>query len=356
MSSPITNKKSANKNPASLTKSIAKIFSKTAKVVKSFPPYSKMGQMSDEINLLTSYSSDTVYRLRYNSMTYDYVSPAIVRLLGFSPDEMKKINFRSLILETKLVNNGMHNVTSFEELEKSRKQGNVDKWQADYLMRTKDGRKIWVTDVSCPWFNEKGEIIGSVGSLRDISDRKFAEARVQEEILRLAHTDTLTGVSNRHTFFTAVENELKRFRRAQRHFSILLIDVDHFKKINDELGHISGDKILIEISQVLSSCMRETDIVARLDGEEFGVFMPETPEEGAYWVAERICKEISKHCFFVENSVIPVHSTVSIGVASTKGMAAPTMADLYKQADTRLYIAKHTGRNQVSVDEIIHVH
>lgn len=356
MSYPITNAKPSKKRRSSLTRSFHKLLSKARQFKKALPLCSKFGNLRDEINLLTSYSSDTVYRLRYNCMTYDYVSPAIVRLLGFSPEEMKKINFRSLILETKMVNNGMKDITSFEELEKSRKQGNVNKWQADYLMRTKDGRKIWVTDISCPWFNERGEIIGSVGSLRDISDRKSAEAKVQEEILRLANTDALTGIANRHTFFTTIDNEIKRFRRSQRHFSMLLIDVDHFKKINDELGHISGDKILIEISRIANSCIRDTDVVARLDGEEFGVFMPDTSEEGAFWVAERICKEISKHCFFVENSVIPVHLTVSIGVASTKGTTVPTIAELYKQADTRLYIAKHTGRNQVSVDEIVHVH
>lgn len=84
--------------------------------------------------------------------------------------------------------------------------------------------------------------------------------------------------------------------------------------------------------------------------------MPDTTEDGAYWVADRICKEVSKHCFFVDNSVIPVHCTVSIGVSSTKCNTTPTVTDIYKQADTRLYIAKHTGRNQVSIDEIVMVH
>lgn len=320
------------------------------------PICTKMDNMLDEINLLTSYSSDTVYRLRYNSMTYDYVSTAIVKLLGFSPDEMKKINFRSLILETKMVSNGMKVISSFEELEKSRKQGNVNKWQADYLIRSKDGRKIWVTDISFPWFNERGEIIGSVGSLRDITDRVTAEVKVQDEMLKMAHTDPLTGLSNRHTFFAAVDNELKRFRRSQRHFSMLLVDIDHFKKINDDFGHNAGDKILVEISKIIESCTRDTDLVARLDGEEFGVFLPDTVEEGAYWVAERICRQVSKHCFFAENAITPVHLTVSIGVGSTKNKPLPTIPDIYKQADTRLYIAKHTGRNQVSVDEIVQMH
>ncbi len=338
------------------TQSVQSLLAAAANVRKILPLYKRMDQLAEEINLLTSYSSDTVYRLSYDSMTYDYISPAIIRLLGFTPQEMKKINFRSLILETRMVSNGMKNISSFEELEKSRKQGNVSRWQADYLIRSKDGRKIWVTDISFPWFNEKGIIIGSVGSLRDISVRVSAEAKVQEEMLRLVHTDPLTGIANRNTFFTAINSELKRFKRSRRHFAMLLIDIDHFKKVNDDFGYDAGDRILVEISRVMESCLRETDLVARLDGEEFGIFLPDTPEEGAYWVAERICREVSKHCFFVDNSVIPVHSTVSIGVSSTKDKASPTVADIYKQADTRLYIAKHTGRNQVSMDEIIHTH
>ncbi len=323
---------------------------------KFIPFYREISRLKEEINLFTSYSSDTVYRLRYDSMTYDYVSSAIVKLLGFTPEEMGQINFRSLIVEARMVSEGMKVVTSFESLEKARKEGNVDKWQMDYLIRTKDGRKIWVSDISFPWFDVSGKIIGSVGSLRDITDRVNAETRVQNEILRLAHTDPLTGLTNRNSFFSALENELRRFKRSQRHFSILLLDVDHLKKINENFGHQAGDKVLIETSQILNTCLRDTDIAARLGGQEFGLFLPDTTEDGAYWVAERICKEVSKHSFFVDDSLIPLHSTVSIGISSTENNASPTIADLYKIADMRLYIAKHTGRNQVSVDEVLQVH
>ena len=172
----------------------------------------------------------------------------------------------------------------------------------------------------------------------------------------MAHTDPLTNIANRHSFFSAIDKEIKRFRRSGRHFSILLIDIDRFRKVNDEFGHDAGDKVLIEISQLMASCIRDTDLVARLDGEEFGIFLPDTPEDGAYWVADRICKIIAKHNFFIKNSVMPIHATVSIGISATKEGDTPLIADLYKQADTRLYIAKHTGYNQVSVDEIMQVH
>jgi diguanylate cyclase (GGDEF)-like protein/PAS domain S-box-containing protein len=332
--------------------------SSIAKNIRNFfPSLTRLNNLAEEVNLLAAYSSDTVYRLRYEDMVYDYVSPAIIKLLGFTPEEMKKINFRSLISETRMVSDGMKIVTSFDELEKLRKSGNVNKWHADYLIRAKDGKHIWVTDISFPWLDDKGKVIGSVGSLRDITDRINAENIAKNEMLKLANTDALTGIHNRHSFFAIMDNELKRFKRSKRHFAILLIDIDHFKKINDIFGYESGDKILVELSQKIKNCLRDTDIVARLDGEEFGVFLPDTTEEGAAWVAKRICKDVAQNSFFVGGAAMGIcHISVSIGVASTEDKMLPNGEEIYKQADARLYIAKQTGRNQVSVDEVMHVY
>jgi PAS domain S-box-containing protein len=108
-------------------------------------------------------------------MKYDYVSPAVKRLLGYSAAELKRMGLRKLILETRIIGGGIKKVRSYKPLEENRKRGEVVKWQADYLVKTKDGRKIWVSDISHPWFDKKGAIIGSIGSLRDITDRVEAE-------------------------------------------------------------------------------------------------------------------------------------------------------------------------------------
>ncbi|NDF12742.1 MAG: diguanylate cyclase [Proteobacteria bacterium] len=316
----------------------------------------QLEQMKSEIALLTSYASDTVYRLRYETMSYDYISQNISRLLGFTPQEMMKLSIRSLILETRIVTNGMKTVDTFEDLEKKRKEGDVNKWQADYLMRTKDGRKIWVSDVSHPWFDEHGTIIGSIGSLRDITDRVEAENRVKEELSRIANTDALTGLSNRRQFFSFLEMELKRIQRNSSDVSILLLDVDHFKRINDGYGHDVGDRVLIELAKIIKNALRETDFPARIGGEEFAIMLPDTPAEGAYWVAERVRLAVLKHGFEVGSDKEPVNCTVSVGVASSTMGNDLDASALYKMADTRLYIAKNTGRNQVSVDEILHTH
>lgn len=309
--------------------------------------------LKSEIDLLTSYSTDTIYRLRYDGMRYDYISPSVIRLLGYTPEELKQINLRSLILETRIVNEGMRNVESYHTLEENRKRGDVQKWQADYRIRTKDGREIWISDISYPWYGRNGAIIGSVGSLRDISDRVAAEQEINTRLMEMASTDYLTGAANRRTFFERLDKELKRLQRREGDIAILLLDIDHFKRINDTYGHDTGDRVLQEVTGLIGHCLRDTDLLARLGGEEFAAVLPDTSVEGAFWVAERIRDSIARHDFNPGNQPQPIHCTVSIGVADTASGGNLNAASLYSMADTRLYIAKNTGRNQVSLDEIV---
>ncbi len=328
--------------------------------LRSLFPFSrhstKISALQSELDLLTSYSADTIYRLHYETMHYDYVSPSITRLLGFSPQEMKKLNFRELILETRIVTNGMKAVESYDDLERQRKEGDVNKWQADYLVRTKDGRKIWVSDISYPWFDDRGKIIGSIGSLRDITERVQVESEIKEELEKLTNIDALTDLANRREFFYRLDHEMKRIRRNQSEVSILVIDIDHFRRINEQFGHDIGDAVIMQVADIIRKQLRETDLAARIGGEEFGVFLPDTPIEGAYWVAERIRLSIAKALMMVGADKTPVGVTVSIGAATATVHDELDATEIYKMADTRLYIAKHTGRNQVSVDEILQTH
>lgn len=311
--------------------------------------------LEKEIALLTSYSGDTVYRLHYGTMSYDYISPAVTKLLGFTPEEMKRINFRSLIVETKMVTNGMRVVGSFDELETMRQKGDVGKWQADYLMRTKDNGRVWVSDVSHPWFDENGQVIGSVGSLRDITDRVEVESSIREELESISQVDALTGLENRREFFRDLEREIRRVGRIGTELSLMLVNVDKFHELNTAFSVSAGEKVLVEVSQLLAGGLRETDMVYRLDGEQFAVVLPDTTVHGAVVAGDRLRRFIADHGFNlgVDNDM---QCTVSIGVASAIPGQEVDASALFKLADTRLYIALNSGYNQIAVDEVRHTH
>jgi diguanylate cyclase (GGDEF)-like protein/PAS domain S-box-containing protein len=308
-----------------------------------------------EIALLTSYGTDTVYRLRYDSMKYDYLSPAIERLLGYTVAEFGQMNIRDVIEETRIVPNAMQKVLEFAPFEEARRKGEVMRWHADYKMRRKDGGFIWVSDVSHPWVDDEGTIIGSVGCLRDITERVEAETQFQEEMMRMANMDWLTGAYHRRFFFDRLDEEIRRVRRSRADLAVAIIDIDHFKNINDRHGHQAGDAVLQQVAARIKSCLRDTDILARVGGEEFAILLPETPLEGGYWVAERIRQAIAGEPMQLPDNA-PLRVTVSIGVAEVDYEEPQDSTALYRTADTRLYIAKNTGRNQVSVDELLSLH
>jgi len=310
-------------------------------------------QLKDELVFLNSFSSNTIYRLRYNGMKYEYISSSIEKLLGFTYEEIKEIGLRNLIEETRLVSDEMEKIYSFEKLEKKRKEGSVSKWQADYLMRRKDGRKIWVSDVSYPWFDKFGELIGSVGCLSDITERIEAEENTKKKVSDFINCDVLTGLTNRHTFFSNVEEKLIRSKRSKNDISILVIDIDDLKIINDEYGDTVGDKVIEDTAKIIKDCLRETDTAGRLGGEEFGVLLPDTPIKGAYWVAERIRSKVSCKNISIGNRILPIGFTVSIGIAENKFGKEIDATILYDRADERVRNAQSSGRNKISIDDVV---
>lgn len=170
------------------------------------------------------------------------------------------------------------------------------------------------------------------------------EAAYHDEIYRLTTVDGLTQVNNRRFFDESIERELSRCRRYGRTLSLVLIDVDHFKKINDTFGHLAGDAVLKEVASAIRKRIRKEDLLARYGGEEFAVLTPEVDLKGALSMAEKVRKVIEKHEFSFDGEVIPV--TISCGVA-TLGKKGDTAPALVQRADEKLYEAKEGGRNQV---------
>jgi diguanylate cyclase (GGDEF)-like protein len=170
------------------------------------------------------------------------------------------------------------------------------------------------------------------------------KARLHEEATKLATTDGLTGLNNHRTFQERLELEIGRARRFEEDVSILMIDIDFFKSLNDTYGHMAGDDILKKIASRLTENVRNIDFVARYGGEEFVIILPGTPAEGAVLSAERIRKTIEYPQIRVVEEGAPL--TVSIGVATYPGDASGR-EDLIEKADRALYAAKNAGRNRV---------
>ena len=176
--------------------------------------------------------------------------------------------------------------------------------------------------------------------VRDMSGHRDAA----EEARHAAVCDHLTGIGNRRAFFDAAETELQRWRRSRRPLSLVLIDADHFKKINDTHGHPVGDAVLRHIARLMGATFRQVDVVARIGGEEFAVLLPSADLASAQRVAERLRAALEAQPTLTD--VGPVRCTVSIGVA-TMDEATPSVEALLKRADEVLYAAKHSGRNRV---------
>ncbi|MCG8609399.1 MAG: diguanylate cyclase [Pseudomonadales bacterium] len=167
----------------------------------------------------------------------------------------------------------------------------------------------------------------------------------EDKLYALSTTDALTGVYNRQYFDQAVSKEIERARRQATTVALLFLDADHFKQINDTLGHLAGDAVLSELGNVLKgSIYRATDMVARYGGEEFAILLPNTNLKGAVTFAERIRETIEKHSILFEDEIITI--TVSIGVAAIRPDRDTLVRDLVAQADEAVYQAKMTGRNR----------
>jgi diguanylate cyclase (GGDEF)-like protein len=171
------------------------------------------------------------------------------------------------------------------------------------------------------------------------------ESEYHEEIYRLTIIDGLTQIHNQRYLIEFLDRELARSARHQRPLALILFDIDWFKTINDELGHLGGDFTLRELAGCVKKTVRREDLFARYGGEEFALVLVETSQEGAAEVAERIRQSVEKHPFRFEEK--PFSLTISLGVAFTPGDATLTAAGLLRQADDKMYQAKRAGRNRV---------
>ncbi|TJZ73813.1 sensor domain-containing diguanylate cyclase [Chitiniphilus eburneus] len=192
-----------------------------------------------------------------------------------------------------------------------------------------------------------GEEITLMIGISDITERK----RLEGELKRRATTDGLSGLTNRAYFMEVANQELARASRYKRPLALLMLDIDHFKRINDSYGHDVGDMAIKAVAKVLGGALRDVDIVARMGGEEFTALLPETSPELAQAAAERVRTQIEAHRIVLGDGTV-VQFTGSIGISALRP-EDQLIDDLLKRADVALYHAKHHGRNQAVVYDAI---
>lgn len=253
------------------------------------------------------------------------VSNALCQLTGFKKEELigkQYSHFRHPKMDASV----------YKDLWATIKRGDV--WEGEILNLKKCGASYWSTTKVTPIYTHKGNKIGYTGIIQDINDKK----RLEE----LAITDVLTQIPNRLFINNTFSHEFERSKRYKSHFSVILIDVDHFKQINDTYGHKAGDDVLINLATIFKQNIRQLDHVARWGGEEFLIICPESSQTKAAILAEKI-KDIIEDFEFSPDFAI----TCSFGIAQST--PNDTEAAIFHRVDKALYQAKNAGRNQVKL-------
>lgn len=219
-------------------------------------------------------------------------------------------------------------------------------------MRTRaDGAAGYVLSRYIP--DREGTMVcGFFAISTDVTDLKNAQLTLEkriEDLYLMATTDVLTGINNRRNLLEKIQLEIERERRYGQHIAFLMLDIDHFKRINDKYGHAAGDAVLRYLGALLADTMRTSDHVGRLGGEEFGILLVNVSLDQSFAIAERLRKKVeSSRVAYGEEEI---RFTVSIGLADCLADRESPLDDMLKRADVALYRAKNSGRNRVSLAE-----
>jgi diguanylate cyclase (GGDEF)-like protein/PAS domain S-box-containing protein len=254
------------------------------------------------------------------------VNQALCELTGFAPDELI----------------GAHTPYPFwppegvEEIERQRaliREDEASEFEATYCR--KDGSRFPASINVMAAQTQDGKALGYVSTVRDISERK----RQEEELKRLATQDPLTGLANHRVFHEQLHAEIARARRQDLRLSVAVLDLDHFKQVNDRHGHPVGDEVLRDAGARLAAVIREGEVLARVGGEEFAWILTGLGEEGAFAAVERARRVIGDTPFARAGTITMSAGVAELGLIDVAG-------DLYERADQALYRAKQNGRNQ----------
>lgn len=279
-----------------------------------------------------------------------YVGQAMEDLTGYTKEELIG-NTHSLVKNDKM------DPLVYDELWKTIL--NKEVYVGEILNQTKKGTPYWVEVTIIPNLDKAGKIVSFSTYRVDITNRKALEVEksknqvktvellaVNQALEKLSRLDTLTQIPNRFNLDTAMQIRYDMYQRHKKVFSVVLMDIDYFKKVNDTFGHLVGDEVLKSVASLIRSNIRDTDFLGRWGGEEFMIICEETDSEGAYNLAEKIRLSIENHEFNLVG-----HKTISLGVAEIEENIS--INELIKKADDALFYAKNNGRNKSIEHKII---
>ncbi len=206
--------------------------------------------------------------------------------------------------------------------------------------RSKSGRDYWLDISMLPLYDDQGEVTHFAAIERDVTEQVEREERLASQ----ARTDPLTGLLNRRTFDEELGNEFSRFQRRRSKYSVLMLDIDNFKDLNDHYGHAFGDIVLRSLAQCCKDNVRRHDTLARVGGEEFSIISPHNSQKAALKMAEKIRQRIEDLSFEVDGKEPKI--TISIGVSEVD-FEDYDHTSVLERADEAMYEAKERGRNDV---------
>ncbi len=289
--------------------------------------------------LLADHANDVIWTMTLDGK-FTYLSPSVYQLRGFTPEEVLQQSLTQVVCPSSSatvqegfrrafaeINTGQRQPTQYFEIEQPRK----------------DGTTVWTEATARVMYDDAGQPIGLVGVSRDITERKRLEGALQHQ----ANTDGLTGVVNRRRFLELAQGECIRALRLNHPLAIAVIDLDHFKQINDSYGHAVGDQALVAWTRICQQQIRVIDLLARFGGDEFALLLPETTATQARTVLEQVCRALAAQPIDVSGNTVTL--TISAGIASL-AHEAESLDTLLERADRALYQAKAAGRNRVVVE------
>ena len=275
---------------------------------------------------------DVYYRTNAQGVV-QHVGPGVRRVLGYEPHEIEGHTAEAYYPQSSDRDAFKAAIATHGEV-------------ADFSgqMVRKDGRVIDISISSHALFDHNGEFAGVEGIYRDVTQRK----NLERELQRLATTDMLTGMTNRRAFLDLAERTYAQARRQGASMCLLMLDLDHFKSVNDRFGHLEGDRVLVAFAQAVREQLRGSDTVGRLGGEEFCVLLPQTGTASATEVATRILEGTrAMRLATITGETFGI--TVSIGLA-TLNDPDQSLHHLLDRADQSLYSAKRSGRDRLAIN------